>query len=146
MKNESRIRIALSKNLGRNIEKEKYLDVTEEIKTSIDFSLEINGINFLFEIDSNNAVKIIFGQYLLLNKAKKLPKNSFFIIIHCFENFNKNRTIKHLKYAQDIFRCKVPFAVLTENEWIDETLNKSEKQIKNYLLSLTKQKQHGLRN
>jgi hypothetical protein len=140
MKNESRIRIALSKNLDRNIEKEKYLDVTEEIKTSVDFSLEINEINFLFEIDSNNAVKIIFGQYLLLNKVKTLPKNPFLIIIHCFENFNKNRTIKHLKYAKDVYKCKIPFAVLTENDWIDATLNKSKKQITNYLVSLTKQK------
>ena len=140
MKNESRIRIALSQNLDRPIDKEKYIHVTEEIKTSVDFSLEIKGINFLFEIDSNNAAKIIFGQYLLLNKAKKLPKIPFLIIIHCFKNFNKSRTIKHLNLAKDLYRCKLPFVVLTENEWINATLNKNQKQIENYLISLTKHK------
>lgn len=136
MINENRIRMNLSKKIKRNIDKGKYFHINKDIKTSVDFIFEIGGVNFLFEIDSNNAIKIIFGQYLLLNKVKDLPNNPFLVIVHCFKNFNKERTIKHLNFAKDNYGCKIPFAVLSESEWIEATQTRSERQINHYLLSL----------
>lgn len=138
MKNETRIRENLSKSLHVKTEKATFYHLTESIKTSVDFKLNLGDINFLFEVDSNNVAKIIFGQYLLLNRAKDLPKNPFFIVIHCYKKYNVERTIKHLNYARVAFTCSIPFAVLTENEWIKNTHNKDNKELAHYLISLVK--------
>ena len=77
MKNESRIREQLCKVLNVKSEKANFNHLTDTIKTSVDFKINLGGINFLIEVDSNNVAKIIFGQYLLLNKAKDLPQKPF---------------------------------------------------------------------
>ena len=138
MKNETRIRDNLSKSLQIKTEKATFYHLTESIKTSVDFKLSISDSNLLFEVDSNNVAKIIFGQYLLLNRARDLPKNPFFIVIHCYKKYNVERTIKHLNYARVAFACSIPFAVLTENEWIKNTHNKSQTELAHYLISLVK--------
>ncbi len=92
MKNGLRIKKSLSKALGINLQKADFAFVTDDIKTSVDFTYETSSANFLFEVDSNNAAKIIFGQYLLLNKSKDIPKNSIFVVIHCYKNYNIDRT------------------------------------------------------
>jgi hypothetical protein len=146
MKNETRIRENLSKSLHVKTEKATFYHLTESIKTSVDFKLNLGDINFLFEVDSNNVAKIIFGQYLLLNRAKDLPKNPFFIVIHCYKKYNVERTIKHLNYARVAFACSIPFAVLTENEWIKNTQNKSQMELAHYLISLAKDNISGDQN
>ena len=78
MKNETRIRENLSKLLHVKTEKAAFYYLTESIKTSVDFKLDLGDVNFLFEVDSNNVAKIIFGQYVLLNKTKNLPPNPFY--------------------------------------------------------------------
>jgi len=138
MKNETRIRENLSKLLHVKTEKAAFYYLTESIKTSVDFKLDLGDVNFLFEVDSNNVAKIIFGQYVLLNKTKNLPPNPFFIVIHCYKKYNVERTIKHLNYAREAFGCTIPFAVLTENEWIKNTHNKSQTELEDYLNSLAK--------
>ena len=118
----------------------------ESINTSFDFKLDLGDVNFLFEVDSNNVAKIIFGQYVLLNKTKNLPPNPFFIVIHCYKKYNVERTIKHLNYAREAFACTIPFAVLTENEWIKNTYNKSQMELAHYLISLAKDNISGDQN
>jgi hypothetical protein len=146
MKNETRIRENLSKSLHVKTDKATFYHLTESIKTSVDFKLDIRDVNFLFEVDSNNVAKIIIGQYVLLNKAKNLPPNPFFIVIHCYKKYNVERTIKHLNYAREAFACAIPFAVLTENEWIKNTHNKSQKELEDYLISLAKDNISGDQN
>jgi hypothetical protein len=146
MKNETRIRENLSKSLHVKTEKATFYHLTESIKTSVDFKLNIDDVSFLFEVDSNNVAKIIFGQYILLNKAKNLPLNPFFIVIHCYKKYNVERTIKHLNYARVAFACAIPFAVLTENEWIKNTQNKSQTELAHYLISLAKDNISGDQN
>jgi|LakMenE18May11ns_1017448.scaffolds.fasta_scaffold9547869_2 hypothetical protein len=146
MKNETRIRENLSKSLHVKTDKATFYHLTESIKTSVDFKLDIRDVNFLFEVDSNNVVKIIIGQYVLLNKAKNLPPNPFFIVIHCYKKYNVERTIKHLNYAREAFACTIPFAVLTENEWIKNTHNKSQTELEDYLISLAKTNISGDQN
>lgn len=146
MKNETRIRENLSKSLHVKMEKATFYHLTESIKTSVDFKLNLGDINFLFEVDSNNVAKIIFGQYLLLNRAKDLPPNPFFVVIHCYKKYNVERTIKHLNYARKTFACTIPFAVLTENEWIKNTHNKSQTELAHYLISLAKDKIDKIKN
>jgi hypothetical protein len=146
MKNETRIRENLSKSLHVKMEKATFYHLSESIKTSVDFKLNLGDINFLFEVDSNNVAKIIFGQYLLLNRAKDLPEYPFFIVIHCYKKYNVERTIKHLNYAREAFGCTILFAVLTENEWIKNTHNKSQKELEDYLISLAKDNISGDQN
>jgi hypothetical protein len=137
MKNENRIKGELCKLLGITLNKSEYNNVSNEIKTSVDFVYKTTDKTFLFEVDSNNAAKIVFGQYLLLNKAKDLPNNPFLIIIHCYKGYNKERTTKHLNYAIKNYNCTIPFVALSEDEWIKQTKDKNKKQIDDYLKSLT---------
>jgi hypothetical protein len=138
MKNETNLRNDLSKKLDINLYKSDFDLVSDNIKTSVDFKLNIGDTNFLFEVDSNNVAKIIFGQYLLLNKAKNLPENPFLIIIHCYKGYNIERTKKHLKYAKEVYGCFIPYITFTEEDWIKNTENKSRDNLKKYLISLTK--------
>lgn len=137
MKNETRIREDLSKSLSIDLKKAEFTFITDTVKTSVDFVLKLDEYNFLFEVDSNNAAKIVFGQYMLLNKSRNLAKNSFLVIIHCYKGYNIERTIKHLNYAKDAYNCKIPFVILSEKEWILNTKDKSKIQIEQYLVSLT---------
>ena len=107
---------------------------------NVDFKLNLGDINFLIEIDSNNVAKIIFGQYLLLNKATDLPQNPFLIIIHCYKGYNVDRTNKHLDYAKEVYNCLIPFVALSEAEWLKNTENKSKDEVEKYLIALAKTK------
>ena len=140
MKNELRIKKSLSKALGINLQKADFAFVTDDIKTSVDFTYETSGTNFLFEVDSNNAAKIIFGQYLLLNKSKDIPKNSIFVVIHCYKNYNIDRTKKHLEFAKKAYNCKIPFKIYNENDWNKNISRKSKKEVDKFLMSLVKNK------
>jgi hypothetical protein len=136
MKNESRIREQLCKVLNVKSEKANFNHLTDIIKTSVDFKINLGGINFLIEVDSNNVAKIIFGQYLLLNKAKDLPQKPFLIIIHCYDGYNIERTNKHLDYAKEVYGCFIPYMAFAEKEWINNTVNKSKDDLEKYLISL----------
>ena len=47
--------------------------------------------------------KLIVGQYVLLNQLYKDSKeNTQFLVIHYYNNYNKERTIKNLNLIQDI--------------------------------------------
>jgi hypothetical protein len=136
MKNESRIRDNVCDLLEINSDKAKFDNINNEIKTSVDFKFKLGKVNFLFEVDSNNVAKIIFGQYLLLNKVKNLPENPFLIIIHCYKGYNPKRTNKHLNYAKEVYNCRIPYIAITNDEWIKIIKNKSKAKLEEYLISL----------
>lgn len=136
MKNESSIRDNICKLLKINSEKAKFDNINNEIKTSVDFKFKLDNVNFLFEVDSNNVAKIIFGQYLLLNKVENLPENPFLIIIHCYKGYNTRRTNRHLDYAKEVYNCCIPYIAFTKDEWINNIENKSKAKLEEYLISL----------
>jgi hypothetical protein len=138
MKNERRIRNNLCEILKFKLEKSNFNHLTDDIKTSVDFVIKCGKTSFLFEVDSNNVAKSIFGQYLLLNKARDLPENPFLIIIHCYKKYNIERTKKHLRYTMEVYNCKIPFAVFSKDEWNHKVKNKSSTQMTNFLKSLAK--------
>lgn len=146
MKNEFELRNTLSKCLGVNLSKSEFNLVSDDIKTSVDFKLKMGEMNFLFEVDSNNVAKIIFGQYLLLNKAKDIPENPFLIIIHCYKGYNIQRTIKHLEYAKEVYNCFIPYVALNQEDWLLNTKDKSKIEVEKYLISLLKAYHHAPRN
>lgn len=83
------------------------------IKTSFDFKFNHNEITYLIEIDSYNMCKCVLGQYAIINHSKSLynKDNSIFIVIHFYNNFDKQRTINHLVFAQEQLNCQIPYAV-----------------------------------
>lgn len=138
MKNESTIRNSIFEILKIKSDKAKFDYINHKIKTSVDFKIKLGEVNFLFEIDSNNVAKTIFGQYLLLNKVENLPENAFLIIIHCYKDYNINRTNIHLDYAKEVYKCFIPYITFTKDDWIKLIENKSKVQLEKLLISLYK--------
>jgi hypothetical protein len=131
--NEKRILNKLNQTYSIDIEKSKSIKITDDLQVSVDFIWETNGIKILFEVDSYNAAKIVFGQYVLLNHTKEYQNNCILIVIHCFKNYNIKRTVKYLNFAQEKLKCKIPFFVFNELDWNQFIKSKNKQQLINYL-------------
>lgn len=124
--NEKTIFKELVKKYNLNIEKSKPGVVFGELNVSVDFIWKEKDLTFLFEIDSYNAAKIIFGEYVLLNQVKAYKSNCILVIIHCYKNYNVKRTEKYLDYAVGALKCKLPYVVFSNSEWSEIVKIKSK--------------------
>jgi hypothetical protein len=131
--NEKRILSKLNQTYSLDLEKSTSGKIKDDLQVSVDFIWELNGIRILFEVDSYNAAKIVFGQYVLLNHTKEYQNNCILIVIHCYKKYNIERTEKYLKFAQEKLKCKIPFLVFNELDWIQFIKSKSKQQFINYL-------------
>ncbi len=131
--NEKRILRNLNQTYSLDLEKSTSGKIKDDLQVSVDFIWETNGIKILFEVDSYNAAKIVFGQYVLLNHTKEYKNNCILIVIHCYKNYNSERTKKYLDFAQEKLKCKIPFLVFNEIDWTQFIKSKSKEQFINYL-------------
>ena len=131
--NEKRILSDLNLTYNLNLEKSTKGRIKDDLHVSVDFIWEINGIKILFEVDSYNAAKIVFGQYVLLNHTKEYQNNCILVVIHCYKNYNIERTKKYLNFAQEKLKCKMPFIVFDKVEWNELIKTKSKQQLVNHL-------------
>ena len=131
--NEKRILNKLNQTYNLDLEKCTSSNIKDDLQVSVDFIWEINGIKNLFEVDSYNTSKIVFGQYNLLNHTIEYLNNCILIVIHCYKNYNAERTKKYLDFAQDKLNCKIPFLTFNELDWNQFIKSKSKKQFINYL-------------
>ena len=131
--NEKRILRNLNQTYSLDLEKSTSGKIKDDLQVSVDFIWETNGIKILFEVDSYNAAKIVFGQYVLLNHTKEYQNNCILIVIHCYKNYNSERTKKYLDFAQEKLKCKIPFLVFNEIDWTQFIKSKSKEQFINYL-------------
>lgn len=136
--NEKRILSKLNQTYSLDLEKSTSGKIKDDLEVSVDFIWEINGIKILFEVDSYNAAKIVFGQYVLLNHTKEYQNNSILIVIHCFKNYNIKRTEKYLNFAEEKLKCKIPFLVFNELDWSQFIKSKSKQQFINNIKKLVK--------
>ncbi len=136
--NEKRIISKLNQTYSLDLEKCTSGKIKDDLEVSVDFIWEINGVKILFEVDSYNAAKIVFGQYILLNHTKEYQNNCILIVIHCYKKYNIERTEKYLKFAQEKLKCKIPFLVFNELDWIQFIKSKSKQQFINYLKKYSK--------
>ena len=134
--NEKRILRNLNQTYSLDLEKSTSGKIKDDLQVSVDFIWETNGIKILFEVDSYNAAKIVFGQYVLLNHTKEYQNNCILIVIHCYKNYNSERTKKYLDFAQEKLKCKIPFLVFNEIDWTQFIKSKSKEQFINYLKNL----------
>ena len=138
LENEKRILSKLNQTYSLDLEKSTSGKIKDDLQVSVDFIWEINGVKILFEVDSYNAAKIVFGQYVLLNHTKEYQNNCILIVIHCYKKYNIERTEKYLKFAQEKLKCKMPFLVFNELDWIQFIKSKSKQQFINYLKKYSK--------
>ena len=138
LENEKRILSKLNQTYSLDLEKSTSGKIKDDLQVSVDFIWEINGVKILFEVDSYNAAKIVFGQYVLLNHTKEYQNNCILIVIHCYKKYNIERTEKYLKFAQEKLKCKIPFLVFNELDWIQFIKPKSKQQFINYFKKYSK--------
>ena len=97
----------------------------DKVEISVDFHLEHDGKLYLIEIDSANEAKLLVGQYCLLNKlfheSQYEAKDTIFVVVHFYAGYNPQRTIKNLKFVQDLFRNPIPFKVFHQGSIADLT-------------------------
>ena len=115
--NEKRILNKLNDTYSLNLQKSSSGKIKDDLQVSVDFIWDLEGYKILFEVVSYNVAKIVFGQYVLLNHTNEYKKNSILIVIHCYKNYNKQRTEKYLNFAKEKLKCKIPFLVFNELEW-----------------------------
>lgn len=133
LENEKRILSKLNQTYSLDLEKSTSGKIKDDLQVSVDFIWEINGVKILFEVDSYNAAKIVFGQYVLLNHTKEYQNNCILIVIHCYKNYNSERTKKYLDFAKEKLKYKIPFLVFNEIDWTQFIKSKSKQQFINYL-------------
>jgi hypothetical protein len=138
--NEKRILNKLNQTYNLNLEKAKPGRLNKDLSVSVDFIWELKENKILFEVDSYNAAKIVFGQYILLNQTKEYQKKCIFLVIHCFKNYNEKRTEKYLNFAREKLNCKIPFLVFNELDWYQYVKAKNKKQFINTINKSINQK------
>lgn len=106
--------------------KKRYSKIVNEesIEISVDFHLEYAGKLYLIEIDSANEAKLLVGQYCLLNKLfyeeQYAPVDTVFVVVHFYDNYNPQRTIKNLNFVKDLFSNPIPFKAFHQEEIVDK--------------------------
>jgi hypothetical protein len=136
--NEKLILNELVKKYNTNIVKAKSEVIIDDLKVSVDFIWKEKKLTLLLEVDSYNAAKIIFGEYVLLNQIKSYEANCILVIIHCYKKYNIERTEKYLKFAVDKLKCKLPYVIFSNSEWRDLVKNQSKTELINIIKKRTK--------
>jgi len=80
--------------------------VGDNVEISVDESFIHNGLSYLIEIDSGNMAKVLVGQYVLINALHTSSREQlFFLVIHTYQDYNPQRTIKNLELINNkLFR------------------------------------------
>ena len=126
MKNEKKFEQQLSriKNLKLSSHKQFSTDdgSKDHVKIEIDYMIEIDDFQILFEVDSYNMAKVVCGEYVLLNLLYEWTKGKkpIFVIIHYYNKYNSERTVKSLNIIDKKLlnnEKKIPFVVFSEAEW-----------------------------
>jgi hypothetical protein len=115
--NEKSIYSQLIKRNKLPIEKASSELIIDNLKVRVDFIWKEENMSILFEIDSYNSAKNIFGEYVLLNQVKAYHSNCILVIIHCYKNYNTERSKKYLKFAVPKLKCKLPYIIFNKSEW-----------------------------
>ena|ERR1700685_3919223 len=92
---------------------------SENVQISTDESFEYDGVTYLLEVDSGNIAKLLVGQYVLLNALHELSAESaFFMVVHTYEGYNIQRTLKNLQLVnQKLFQGRgIRFGMLHLNQ------------------------------
>lgn len=89
--NEADFKKFIKENTNLNL-KGKKMFPGENTSISVDEYFEYNGKKVYVEIDSGNMAKLIAGQYILLNILGEFDKDSMFLVIHYYANYNPQRT------------------------------------------------------
>lgn len=112
IKNESELKNLLQSKFGLDaLSPVKFAHEKYKVESSITFQLEHNGIVYLFEVDSYNTPKVLFGDYILLNNYLSEHSRYFYIAIQYAKGFNTERTAFHLDFARRKLGCKIPFKI-----------------------------------
>lgn len=109
----------------KNLALQKLPVVKYKVETSIDFQIEHEGKIYLFEVDTYNTAKVLFGQYLLLNNYISEPEKYVYIPVHYNNKFNIIHSYNHLDYAYKNLNCKIRFIIFDQNS-IKEIIKKSK--------------------
>lgn len=109
----------------KNLTLQKLPVVKYKVETSIDFQIEHEGKIYLFEVDTYNTAKVLFGQYLLLNNYIDEPEKYVYIPVHYNLKFNIIHSYNHLDYAYKKLNCKIRFIIFDQNS-IKDLLKKSK--------------------
>lgn len=91
----------------------------DDVRISVDESLEIGDRLVLVEIDSGNAAKLLIGQYVLLSVFEKKPRDKvLFVVMHYYDKYNADRTVKNLQFvaASVLAEQALPFLALHEGD------------------------------
>ena len=129
LENEKRILSKLNQTYSLNIQKSTSCKINDDLEVSVDFIWQEKDLTILFEVDSYNAAKNIFGEYVLLNQVKAFKSNCILVIIHCYKKYNVNRTLKYLKFAVDKLKCKLPYVVFSNSEWQELITTRSKTEL-----------------
>jgi len=129
LENEKRILNKLNQTYSLDLEKSTSVKIQDDLQVSVDFIWKEKDLTILFEVDSYNAAKIIFGEYMLLNQVQAYKSNCILVIIHCYKKYNIERTEKYLKFAVDKLKCKLPYAVFSNSEWQELVKTKSKTEL-----------------
>lgn len=89
--NEADFKKFIRENTDLNLKGKKSF-TGENTYISGDEYFEYNGKKVYVEIDSGNMAKLIAGQYILLNILGEFDKDSMFLVIHYYANYNYQRT------------------------------------------------------
>lgn len=89
--NEEDFKKFIRENTDLNLKGKKRF-TGENTSISVDEYFEYNGKKVYVEIDSGNMAKLIAGQYILLNILGKFDKDSIFLVIHYYTDYNPQRT------------------------------------------------------
>jgi hypothetical protein len=131
--NEKIIYNQIVQKYNPNIEKSKPVVVINDLKVNVDLIWKEKDLTLLLEIDSNNAVKMIFGEYVLLNQVKLYESNCILVIIHFYKKYNIERTIKYLEFAVHKLKCNLPYVVFSNTDWQELVKNKSKAELIKFL-------------
>lgn len=72
--------------------------VQDDVEISVDESFTYDKRDYYVEIDSSNMAKLLAGQYMLLNELiPRLSSPPFFLVVHMYNGYNPERTLKNLR-------------------------------------------------
>lgn len=121
--NEDAFRARITRQFGDDALKGKRWYSTgaskDDVRISVDESLEIGDRLVLVEIDSGNAAKLLIGQYVLLSVFEKKPRHKvLFVVVHYYDKYNPDRTVKNLQLvaASVLAEQALPFLALHESD------------------------------
>ncbi|MDP1726764.1 MAG: hypothetical protein Q8M15_08270 [Bacteroidota bacterium] len=109
----------------KNLAMQKLPLIKYKVETAIDFQIEFDGKTYLFEVDTYNTAKVLFGQYLLLNNFIIDPEKYIYVPVHYNSKFNIIHSFNHLDYASKKLGCKIPFIIFDQDS-IKRIIKKSK--------------------